>query len=299
MQRKLTDEQELKMCEEYLNPEIREIDLVEKYGVSVWYLTDCRKRHNVPRRPKIKTGCYEINENYFENLDSSDKVYHLGFITGDGSLSKTCNRLTIVLNTKDIDYLIKFKSNIQSDHPILTKSVFDKRTNKFYNRCEIEITREKFYNDLNKYISPNKSKDLSVPKIEDRFMNHYLRGLVDSDGGFSIKTGNQLYLCIVSSVYSYLEEIQNILIEKCNLSRGKIFEHKGCWEIIWGGNDQCKRIYDYLYSDGGPWLDRKYNLTTNHYNNIANGIKLEKKPKTITENPKILSDLDRILGFGK
>ena len=43
MQRKLTEEKELKMCEEYLNPEIREIDLVEKYGVSIWYLTDCKK----------------------------------------------------------------------------------------------------------------------------------------------------------------------------------------------------------------------------------------------------------------
>ena len=286
--RKLTLEQELVLCEEYSNPEIREIDLAKKYGVSVWYLTDCRKRHNIPRRPKIKTGCHEINENYFENLDSSDKVYHLGFITGDGSLSKTCNKLTIVLNTRDIDYLIKFKSDIQSDHPILTRSVFDKRTNKYYNRCEIDITREKFYNDITKYVGSNKSKELSIPKIEDRFMNHYLRGLIDSDGGFMVKTGNQLYLSIVSSVYSYLEEVQNILVEKCDLSKGKIFKQKGCWEITWGGNVQCKRIYDYLYSDGGPWLDRKYKLTTDHFENLNNGVK---------ENPKIPSELDRLLGF--
>lgn len=297
MQRKLTEEKELKMCEEYLNPEIREIDLVEKYGVSIWYLTDCRKRHNISRRPKIKVHCISFNENYFENIDSSDKAYHLGFITGDAFIAKDKNLVSFTLNIRDIDYLEKLKQNLDSEHTITKSSIFDKRTNKYYDRCQLEISREKFYNDLIRYVGPNKSKELSIPKIENRFMNHYLRGLIDSDGGFMVKTGNQLYLSIVSSVYSYLEEVQNILIEKCNLSKSKIFKNKGCWEITWGGNVQCKRIYDYLYSDGGPWLERKYKLTTDHFNNILNGIKLEKKSKIIKENPKIPSELDRILGF--
>ena len=31
---------------------------------------------------------YSVNDNYFENIDSEDKAYFLGFMMADGNLSK-------------------------------------------------------------------------------------------------------------------------------------------------------------------------------------------------------------------
>lgn len=301
MQRKLTTDQEICLCIEYSNPEIKESELVKKYGISIWYLTDCRKRLNIPRRPKIKTGCCKINENYFENIDCANKAYHLGFITGDGNISKKFYRISFGLNTKDIDYLEKLKSDLESEHKITSIKQFDKRTNKSYEVSNFSFSREKLHKDLIKHgVTPNKSKELEVPKLSDDLMIHYLRGLIDSDGGWTLTKDNQISLSIVSSVLSYLEKIRDYMIQKIDLSNVKLSPGKGCWHVAWGGNIQCRKIYNYLYSDGGPWLNRKYELTTNYFNNHDNGIRTRPKEfSLIKENPKILSNLDRILGFGK
>jgi len=90
--------------------------------------------------------------------------------------------------------------------------------------------------------------------------------------------------------------------------------------LIYSGNLQCHKIADWIYQgDKYPCLERKYELVQNHLNwyainypdkyskylkkeklnenkEISNPIIFGHKPK---ENPKILSNLDRILGFGK
>ena len=48
---------------------------------------------------------YTLNENYFEEIDSSNKSYILGFIYADGSINKKNNSLTICLSEKDKDVL--------------------------------------------------------------------------------------------------------------------------------------------------------------------------------------------------
>lgn len=50
-------------------------------------------------RPRI----YTLNENYFEDIDSSDKSYILGFLYADGSISKNC--LSIGISYKDIEII--------------------------------------------------------------------------------------------------------------------------------------------------------------------------------------------------
>jgi hypothetical protein len=44
----------------------------------------------------------EYNHSYFENIDSEDKAYFLGFIYADGSIvTNGRNTLYIVIHTKD------------------------------------------------------------------------------------------------------------------------------------------------------------------------------------------------------
>ena len=55
---------------------------------------------------------YSVNDNYFENIDSEDKAYFLGFMMADGNLSKGQHteeyiRVNLHLQVSDIEILEK------------------------------------------------------------------------------------------------------------------------------------------------------------------------------------------------
>ena len=57
-----------------------------------------------------------FNENYFENIDTEEKAYWLGFISADGSICKSSKynsyRLVLNLNRLDEHHILKFKNAI-------------------------------------------------------------------------------------------------------------------------------------------------------------------------------------------
>ncbi len=298
---KLTLEQEIELCNEYTNTKITEKELQTKYNICNLSIANIRKRHGVSRRPKIKNNLIACNEDYFETIDSADKSYWLGFISADARVDEDDNTLVINLAVKDQDHLEIFLMMIESEHHIRNKYTYLKNTGKTYKGCVVKICRPKIIADLVKHgITQNKSKELSIPKtIPDEFINAFLRGYIDGDGCISIDQDFRIGIGYLSSIKSFSEEIKNILIQKCNVSDNKIITKPGCFEIRWTKIDECKRIYDYLYSDNGPRLNRKYQIAKNYFDNLPN-IKSRSKNLVkikITENPKIPSELDRLLGF--
>jgi len=49
-----------------------------------------------------------MDENFFENIDTKEKAYWLGFLYADGYVSQSNNRLTLDLSKKDYQQLEKF-----------------------------------------------------------------------------------------------------------------------------------------------------------------------------------------------
>lgn len=303
---KLTLEQEEKICQEYLNTNITHKELAIKYNCSRPLITILLQKKNIKRTYVLSntklSKLIKCNENYFEVIDTPAKSYYLGFIAADGNLNPQSNSLNIKLNIKDKEFLQTFLNALESDHSVYEIKSFDYKRNKIYYSAEIRICRPKLFDDLTFHgIGQNKSKELSIPKtIPQNLIKHFIRGVHCGDGTWVIDKKNDIHFGIVSSVYSFAEELKSVLIKQCDAFNVKIIPKPGCYSILWGGNIQCKRIYDYLYSDGGPWLERKYELSTKHFENLKNGIKTrEIDNRRKIENPKILSDLDRILGFGK
>ena len=302
--KKFTKEEESKMCEEYTTTNITQLELSIKYNCSRPLINRLFKKHAIKRKnvlsdTKLK-NLIKVNENYFETIDTPSKAYYLGFILADGNINPKSNSLNIKLAIKDKKFLEDFLIALESDHHVFeTNSLSNDRTKTFY-AANIRICRPKICSDLTKHgVGANKSKELYVsPTIPKKLINHYIRGIHCGDGSWTIDKKNNIHFSIVSSVYSFAEELKNIIVKECSANNVKVIPKEGCWGIHWVGNIQCKRIYDYLYSDGGPWLDRKYELSTKHFNNYDNGIKTRLKEfKPIKENPKIPSELDRILGF--
>ena len=70
-----------------------------------------------PRRSKSR---YSLNERYFDDIDTENKAYWLGFIAADGCVvtKKGRRHLYIELSNKDRCHIEEFRKDIEFNGPI-------------------------------------------------------------------------------------------------------------------------------------------------------------------------------------
>jgi hypothetical protein len=112
---------------------------------------------------------------YFQEIDSSEKAYWLGFIFGDGSIrdDKYDKNLKIHLAERDLVHVEKF--------------CHDVRYPKKINSAMVTLSSKKMVEDLkNKGIRRNKTYRGGVPQnVPNKFLIDCARGLFDADGSIS------------------------------------------------------------------------------------------------------------------
>lgn len=200
----------------------------------------------------------EVDIGYFKYIDSPERAYWLGFLFADGCLHKGSNKVSICLNKQDISHLKKFRKALRSTHKISEYSIFDKRTKKNYDHCQIQISNKAFRKNLEKFLTENKSIHSILPDLSDELFGHFLRGLWDGDGTLYI-LNDSIRIGIGANL-----ELLNKIIERMSLLQ--IFVRK---PECHGGNFYCGPItkylevckfFDFIYrgSDSSIRLNRKF-----------------------------------------
>jgi hypothetical protein len=123
--------------------------------------------------------------------------------------------------------------------------------------------------DLKTYgIQAFKAETIKWPDLHWQLYRHYLRGLVDGDGSFSIcKATNQLCLGVISN-WSFSVQLQNFLIDKFGFGETKIDPRPKCpsqYVVRYSGNQQLFPLVNYLYRDTDLYLLRKRDIVHSHY----------------------------------
>lgn len=200
---------------------------------------------------------YNLDEEYFYNINTPNKAYILGFIYADGSINKEKN-LTITLAEKDIDILLFIKDELNYQGKIHRRIV----KNRIY--YTLNITSKKLVISLeNNGIIPNKTYlSKSLPIVDEELYNHFLRGIFDGDGSIYKCKNNEYTVCFSSNIY-VLEEIKEFLnsigILTSNIRlRNKESIFSGMLEIR--GSFKIEKFKKFLYGKGGFRLQRKYNI---------------------------------------
>lgn len=179
------------------------------------------------------------NENVFNNIDSEEAAYWLGFIHADGHINK--RSLEIELKSQDYKHLIKFSEFIKKDkNPKVTFR------NKQYPTCRINIGSKKLCDNLR-----NIAKSINIINfIPEDFIFHFLRGLFDGDGSIG---KDRIDIIGFTPVIEKIKEI---------LDCGRIeYEcYKGISRIYIYGLKRGKalNILHKLYDNASIFLDRKY-----------------------------------------
>lgn len=206
---------------------------------------------------------YNLDETFFEKIDSEERAYWLGFFAGDGNITDE-HRLRVRLAVRDKKHLMKFKKAVKWDG----KDYYPKHQD----ALEVHFKSLKMMKDLANYsVIPRKTFTLKFPNIPKLLEGHFIRGKFDADGcinkAIRVNRGKsgQIYICyggefgiegneeVVLAIQSRLVEL-GLPINSINYPGKKINR------VRYGGINQLRKIYNYLYEGATIFLERKKKL---------------------------------------
>lgn len=273
MKSKFTKNEILKIyTEEYLKNNKSTLALDREYNMGKGYFSRQFKKYNLKMKTHSEaTRKYNVNHNYFENIDTPEKAYWLGFIYADGYIttSNTTKRIGISLAIKDKNHLNNFSKCVESNYPIREYKVISGfKTGIKY--CRVIINSNKMFDDLRKLgVVENKSLILKPPSIPKDLIKYFILGYFDGDGSICIKNHYNrntkdwnFSLCGTEEMLNFIMDyfIENNLVMKRNKLYKKHKDSLVC-QIAYGGNN-VERILTHLYNGFNVkiCLKRKYEL---------------------------------------
>ena len=205
---------------------------------------------------------HKLNINYFDEINTPNKAYWLGFLLADGSINPSGRSLVLTLARKDFSHLEILKSDMNYSGDI---KMFSTRSNeKSYDKssldfCSVDLIKNLYAKGWTEF---KNSGDLKIFKYVPKNLSKFiLRGLFDGDGCITW-SGKDAFITFCDTHESVVEWYRDSLVNKLNLPKVKIGKpHKDkdtAYVFHYGGNRQVKKILDYLYSGAGPKLERKY-----------------------------------------
>jgi hypothetical protein len=235
--------------------------IAKNFGITFQKVLKILKNNNVKlRTPRESAKKTVFNEDFFEEIDTEDKAYFLGFILADGSIDTNRNILKIGISDKDCNHLVELNRIMNSDVSICKYRI--KNGYKIGGVCAaISFCSPKIIKDLNNLgISSSKTFTVKVPHVREDLKRHLWRGIMDGDGhvslGKQIKLNHihRLEFGICGNIYtmnSLSEYLLSMNITHKITADKSIFRIRIC-------NRQALKVLDELYKDATIFLDRKY-----------------------------------------
>ena len=183
--------------QEFEDEIIREHYPKNGYEKVLEYLPNRDKSSIQQRAMKLGVSYMTYNDDFFEKIDTPLKAYWLGFMYTDGWVT-TNNRWGLSLSSKDIDHMQRFLDDMEANCKIKVrkrKGKLKKYPDKEYEECSFMINNSKMHNDLVRCgVVRNKTQVLTFPSLDilpKHLRSHFIRGLYDGDGSYSISTSEQ------------------------------------------------------------------------------------------------------------
>lgn len=246
-----------------------------------------------------------VDQTFFERIDTEEKAYFLGFLYADGYNSTEGNYFVVTLSAVDRDILTKMKKALKSDAVIKSRKGGAFKLDGEY--ITMQVNSKKMCGDLaDKGCIQCKSDFIRFPFWLDKSLwSHFVRGYFDGDGGFSKEIGTDRspghikYRANIVSNPQFIADLNEIFFEVL----GKRFyilryyKHKRTEQLRIEGNRQVESFMSWLYQDATVFLDRKHRL----YLELLAREYHDKKPVFVylKKNNQFLGRFDSRLEAGK
>lgn len=257
----------IKLKKEYDNGATQR-DLDRKYKIDSYWLFKkygLKCRTSSETKTKYRKNCINLNWN-FDFVNNEIQAYIIGFLLSDGSHNGS--QIEFKQSLKDFELIEKLRNYFSEKLTI----------NYYKNSCGFRISSKVACENLiNLGVCKNKThKELSIPKIPENLIRHFIRGYFDGDGSIFVCTVNKIpkYLKgnICSPTENILKEIQLELF-KYNIEstinkesrKGKLMKipsgmsicSQDMYRLFFRKKDSINKLYHYLYDDATIYLSRK------------------------------------------
>ena len=261
----LSEEDKYKICQRYLDGEVPKVICKDFHVTSAKITQVVRDMGFQARTMSASKKKYQINENYFDNIDDQNKAYIIGLLLADGSRRSTGHTVSLSLQESDVDILRQICKLTDNHRPITFVNLSKKNPN-YSNLYTMFICGDHICNALEKYgIVPRKDFKVKFPSnIDDVYYRHVIRGLLDGDG-FICKTECR---CGITGNKDLIEFLKMYISSKLDIHCSITIPHKGkdTRDIRISGRRQVKKFLDYIYEDANLYIRRKYDIYKTLYN---------------------------------
>ena len=221
---------------------------------------------------------YELNEHYFDVIDTPNKAYILGFLYADGYNNTSNHIIRLKLQKEDKHILEEISKEIGYTGSL----VFDERSRVNCNWKDtymLDIRSVHMSNKLDELgVHRAKSLILEFPEwLSEDLYTHFIRGYFDGDGSiYCYEKKMNWFISIVStrlfcnSVKNIVENILGIHVHiRLDGRKNDITS-----DIRIGGNQQVLKFLNWIYKDADLKLKRKYKKYQQliEYYNINNSL---------------------------
>lgn len=230
--------------------------IVKATGLSRNVIEKWLKGNNLWTGHKFLYSYYD--EFFFDQIDTEEKAYWLGFIYADGYISKS-NEVGIELKADDYEHLVKFKNALHAERDVKIyhkNSTFGPQDN-----CRFTVGSTHMCNILLNYFgSINKTLEGHLPHIDKALEHHLIRGFFDGDGCLTgYKDDEHLFRPNVGFIgttetLKYIEEISGF---QWGWSK-RVETDIDNYQIHCGRVNDCMQFLNYMYEDATVYLDRKF-----------------------------------------
>lgn len=253
----ITEELKQEIIKFYLSKPMTLKEVETKFQLSHPTVTKILKE--VPHYTKAKLNNPNLNERFFQIIDTEEKAYFLGLLITDGNVFKDNTgrqaSISITLKLEDEYILKKFLEVLHAN----TSVGKDGRGS-----GQAAIRSDIMAKDLEQYgVVPRKSFITYLPKnIPSHMMPHLIRGILDGDGSIMAKDINNKYFHYFGfcGTHRLMEEISSYCFEHINLKRKPTvydYKDKQLSEIKIQSIKDMLIFGNWIYKDATIFLTRK------------------------------------------
>ena len=264
-QRRLSHREKTELFAKYETGKFTAADLAKEYPISSTAINGLLRRHGYKAKSQSELQRkYNIDETFFDVIDTEEKAYFLGFLYADGYNNTDRNSVALSLNEDDKEILEKLNNLLQSNKPL---QYVELKSANSSNQYRLVIANKHISQKLVE-LGCDKAKTYSLmfpseKQVPRHLIRHFVRGYFDGDG------------CVSNRVFSmvgtecFLISVQKIMIDKLGLTKTKFDKrHKNrennITSIRYCGSGNIRKIMEWFYADATIYLGRKYDKFKNY-----------------------------------
>lgn len=255
----ISKEIEKKICEKYIKGKTNK-ELSEEFNIHRTTILRILKRNNIELRSSSITSRKNFIINFNGDILTTNDAYILGLIWSDGNLSRNC--IEIVLQESDRQILDDISKYVYNKDTLTYRKPRNLISNNIEYKCKpqvrFRITSKDISNKLRKIgLKENKSLTCNLPILDEYFIPHFIRGLLDGDGNIYDKNKKNYRVSIVTN-HIFCNTISKIVNEKLDINSKVYNKTKNVSMFTISGRLQILKFLDWIYNESDLKLNRKY-----------------------------------------